>query len=68
MSTQERLDAYLATEASILEAQELRHGDRTYRMAELAEVRRAIKDLQRQLAREKVGGRMRYRVANLSGN
>jgi hypothetical protein len=68
MTTQERLNAYLATESEILAAQELRHGDRTFRLAELNEVRRAIKDLERQRARELAGGRMRFSVANLSGS
>jgi len=54
MSTQTRLDAYLSAETSILEAQEVRGGDRQFRMAELQEVRAAIKDLQRQLSREAV--------------
>ena len=51
MSTQTRLDAYLAAELEILQAQEIRGGDRTHRMAELEEVRKAISDLQRQVTR-----------------
>lgn len=66
MSTQTRLDAYLATEEKILAAQEIRGGDRTFRMAELEEVRRAISDLQRQLARESSPRGLRYSLANLS--
>lgn len=70
MSTQSRLDAYLVAEGEILEAQELRGGDRTYRMADLVEVRKAIADLQRQLAREQAAtagaSTMRFRVANLN--
>jgi len=53
MTTQERLDNYLAAEAAILEAQELRGGDRLYRMAELEQVRQGITSLERQLDREK---------------
>lgn len=66
MSTQTRLDAFLAAEAKILEAQEVRGGDRTFRLADLQEVRRAIADLQRQLDREAAGGGLRFSVANLS--
>lgn len=68
MTTQTRLDAYLAAELEILQAQEVRGGDRTFRMAELEDVRKAIKDLQLQLARESQpsGRPMRYSVANLS--
>jgi hypothetical protein len=72
MTTQQRLDNYLAAEAAILEAQELRGGDRVYRMAELEEVRKGITQLQSQLAREQSaaasGGRRRFShsVADLS--
>lgn len=66
MSTQTRLDAYLSTELQILQAQEVRGGDRTYRMAELEEVRRAIADLERQVARESSTRGFRYSHANLS--
>ena len=70
MSTQERLDAYLATELRILKAQEVRGGDRVLRQAELEEVRKAIKDLQLQLARETAAAGskrgMRFSVANLN--
>jgi hypothetical protein len=66
MSTQTRLDAYLAAEAEILQAQEARRGDRTHRMAELAEVRKAIKDLQLQLARESSSTGLRHSLADLS--
>lgn len=68
MTTQTRLDAYLAAELEILQAQEVRGGDRTFRMAELEDVRKAIKDLQLQLSREAQPSArpMRYSVANLS--
>jgi hypothetical protein len=66
-----RLAAYLAAETAILQAQEARSGDRTHRMAELAEVRKAIDVLQAQVSREQVraagGGSMNFAVANLSG-
>lgn len=66
MSTQTRLDAYLATELQILQAQEVRGGDRTYRMAELEEVRKAIAALERQVERENSTRGFRYSHANLS--
>lgn len=66
MSTQTRLEAYLAAETQILRAQELRGGDRTFRMAELEEVRKAISDLERQLARESSTRGLRFSLANLS--
>ena len=69
MSTQTRLDAYLAAELSILEAQEIRGGDRTHRMAELVAVQKKIDELQRQLDRETAasnGSRMRFKLANLN--
>ena len=68
MSTQTRLDAYLAAELAILQAQEVRGGDRTHRMAELAEVRQAISSLQLQLQRESAAGTtgLRFSVANLN--
>lgn len=67
MSTQDRLDAYLAAEAEILAAQESRGGDRTFRMAELSEVRQGIKDLQRHRAREvRASSGPGFSVANLS--
>jgi len=67
MSTQTRLDSYLAAEANILKAQEVRGGDRTFRMAELEEVRKAIKELQTQLGRETSTPGLRFSHANLSG-
>lgn len=69
MTTQTRLDAYLETEIAILQGQEVRHGDKTYRQADLAEVRIAIKQLQSQLAREEAssnGSKMRFSIANLN--
>ena len=70
MSTQTRLDAYLAAEADILNAQEVRGGDRTFRRAELETVRDMIDRLQRQLAREQTAdagqGGLKFSLANLS--
>lgn len=70
--TETRLNAYLAAEAAILRAQEARGGDRTVRMADLAEVRAQIDKLQAQLAREQSGpggglGGLRTSLADLSG-
>lgn len=67
MSTQTRLDAYLTAEANILKAQEVRGGDRAFRMAELQEVRKAIKELQTQVGREASTRGLRFSHANLSG-
>lgn len=54
--TSDRLTAYLAAEAKILAGQSVRWGDRQLTRADLAEVRTAIKDLQRQQAAERRGG------------
>ena len=69
-----RLAAYLAAEASILQAQEARSGDRTHRMAELADVQKQIIALQLQVDREqaRAAGRSGFggvtvAVADLSG-
>jgi hypothetical protein len=70
-TTETRLAAYLAAEASILKAQEVRNGDRAFRQTELREVRDQINKLERQLARERSAasgrGGMSFSVANLSG-
>ena len=70
MTTQSRLDAYLAAEAEIVKAQEVRAGDRTHRRAELQVVQVQIAVLQRQLAREQAAaagrGSINFAVANLS--
>ena len=70
-NTQNRLDAYLAAEISILKAQEVRNGDRAFRQTELRDVRDQIDKLQRQLARENAAvhgrGGLNFSVANLSG-
>jgi hypothetical protein len=52
MSTQERLDAYLAAEAAILKGQEYRFGERALTRADLAEVRMGIGSLKAELRRE----------------
>lgn len=66
-----RLAAYLAAEAAILQAQEVRGGDRAHRMAELESVRKQIDILQRQVSREQsrsAGGcGLNFAVADLSG-
>ncbi len=66
-----RLAAYLAAEAAILQAQEVRGGDRARRMAELASVQKQITLLQAQVSREQSraagGGSLNYAVADLSG-
>lgn len=69
--TETRLAAYLATEAAILKAQEIRSGDRAFRQTELSEVRDQIDKLQRQLSREQAAASghrgLGFSVANLSG-
>lgn len=69
--TETRLAAYVAAEASILKAQEIRNGDRSFRQTELREVRDQIDKLQRQLAREQAAAAgqrgLNFAVANLSG-
>jgi hypothetical protein len=62
-----RLASYLAAEASILQAQESRSEGRTFRMADLAEVRAEIEKLQRAVNREKSGAGLNYALADLSG-
>ena len=66
-----RLNAYLAAEAAILKAQEVRGGDTSHRMAELADVRAQIDKLQAQVNREqsRAAGRGPFGVtlANLAG-
>jgi hypothetical protein len=70
MTTQTRLDAYLAAELEILKAQEVRGGDRAHRRAELKDVQLMISALQRQLARENASdlgqAGLKYSLANLS--
>ena len=52
-TTQERLDAYKAAEARILAGgQSLRFAERQQEQAELAEIRKAIAQLEAQLQRE----------------
>jgi hypothetical protein len=69
MTTQTRLDAYLAAELEILKGQEIRHGDKTHRMAELEQVRDIIERLEGRLAREAAkaaGLNLRHSLANLN--
>lgn len=67
-TTQQRLDAYLAAEARILAGgQELRYDLRQKQEAELAEIRKAIEGLQRQLAVEQGRGSLNYRTAVFCG-
>lgn len=69
--TETRLAAYLASEAAILKAQEVRSGDRSFRQTELKDVREQIDKLQIQLKREQsaAAGRsgFNFSLANLSG-
>lgn len=69
--TETRLASYLAAEAAILKAQEVRNGDRSFRQTELKDVRDQIDKLQRQLNRETAQaagqGGLSFAVANLSG-
>lgn len=71
MTTQTRLDAYLAAEQAILQAQEVSASGRAQKMAALADVRAQIDKLQLQLSREQAKaaghGGLNYAVANLSG-
>lgn len=54
--TQARLDAYKAAEARILSGgQSLRYSERQLQQAELAEIRKAIAQLESQLQREAAG-------------
>lgn len=65
-NTQQRLDAYLAAEARILQCGLSNRLDvRQRQEADLAEIRRAIADLQGQLAREasRGCGSLRYKTA-----
>ena len=66
--TQQRLDAYVAAEARILvRGNSIRLGERQRQDAELETIRKAIVQLQGQLAREAStgagGGSLRYRTA-----
>lgn len=65
MSTQSRLDAYLAAEARILSAGfSVQLDQRRRQEAELAEVRRGIRELEARLAGETRGaGTLRYKTA-----
>jgi hypothetical protein len=66
--TETRLNAYIAAEAAILQAQEVRGGDRSHRMADLDVVRKQIDVLTRQLNRENSrNGGLNYALADLSG-
>lgn len=71
MTTQTRLDAYLAAELAILQAQEVSSEGRAQKMAALADVRDQIDKLTAQLNREQAAaagnGGLNYAVANLSG-
>lgn len=53
--TAARLASYKAAEARILKGQSWRMGERQLTSADLGEVRKAITDLQAQLARETAG-------------
>lgn len=64
--TEQRLAAYLAAEAAILQAQEVRGGDRAHRMTELRDVREQIDKLQLQLSRAGRRSGLNYALADLS--
>lgn len=71
-NTQQRLDAYLAAEARILMAGfSVRFDQRQRQEAELAEIRKAIRELEARLAAERgrggSGGSLRYRTAVFNG-
>lgn len=72
MTTQTRLDAYLAAELAILQAQEVGFDGRSQKMAALADVRIQISKLQSQINREQRitagGGGLNFAVADLSGD
>ncbi|MBR4153393.1 MAG: hypothetical protein IKT98_10600 [Selenomonadaceae bacterium] len=57
-----RLTAYLECERKILAGQEYRLGDRMLRRADLSEIRRAISDLQDEIATLTKRGRMKRAV------
>ncbi len=66
MSTQTRLDTYLAAEARILTVGfSVQFDIRRRQEAELSEIRKAIRELQAQLAAEQgtSGGSLRFRTA-----
>lgn len=66
MSTQTRLDAYLAAEQKVLRGQSVRLGERQLSLADLAEIRKAITALQSELAAEQIKaparGSLRFRT------
>ena len=66
--TETRLQAYLAAELEILQAQEVRGGDRSHRMTELDVVRQQIDKLQLQLSREqgRARGGLNYALADFT--
>lgn len=67
MSTASDLLAlYLAAEASILQGQSVRHGERMLTMADLAEVRAERQRLELRVNAETRGGSPRYQLADLS--
>lgn len=65
--TAARLAAYKEAELKILNAQGVRYGDRGKRMAELAEVRAAISQLESKLAAEARAARGNFGPITLVG-
>lgn len=65
-TTQERLDAYQAAELKVLAGQRVRYGERDLTLADLAEIRKAISQLQQQLRVETAtpgsGGSLSYKT------
>lgn len=67
MSTASDLLAkYLAAESAILSGQEVRMGDRSLKMADLAEVRAERQRLELRVNAETRGGSPRYQTADFS--
>lgn len=69
--TQARLDAYKAAEIAVLKGQTIRFGERQLDLADLAEIRKAIKDLTQQVQAESglpsSGSSLRFKTAVFCG-
>ena len=69
--TQARLDAYKAAELAVLKGQSVRFGERQLNLADLAEIRAAIKDLTQQVQAEQgmssSGSSLRFKTAVFCG-
>jgi hypothetical protein len=60
------LALYLAAEAAILQGQSFRHNERMLTMADLAEVRKERRDLERRVAAETSGSGLRHQLASFN--